>query len=88
MSKNICNKVHRYWKTFDDLPYHQGGDGRHHCAGCAYELGFQDGFDRRQELKLDFDALPESQAGTIRHTNLNAAYAQGYLDGVRESFEP
>lgn len=81
-----CNKEHRYDAQFNDLPTDQGGAGRHHCAGCAYEKGYDDGLHRREHLDLDLDALPDSQAGVVRHKSPHAAYALGYLNGVKDSY--
>lgn len=84
----ICKKDHRHLDIFKDLPYYdQGGSGRHKCAGCAYELGFNDGLERKEHLHIDLDILPESQAGTVRHKSPLAAYAKGYYDGVAKSYE-
>jgi len=82
-----CEKDHRYWATFESLPFDQGGVGRHRCAGCAYERGFQDGLARRERLDLALEGLPISQAGSVRHRSPHAAYALGYYDGVRRSYE-
>lgn len=86
MSK-ICNATHRHSTAFDSLPIDQGGAGRHRCAGCAYDKGYQDGLVRNEKVDLDLDSLPESQAGTVRHKSPHAAYAQGYLDGVSDSYK-
>ncbi len=43
MNNSICDKEHRHDPMFESLPDDQGGDGRHHCAGCAYEKGYADG---------------------------------------------
>lgn len=83
---NKCTRSHRYSKDFELLPHDQGGKGRHKCAGCAYEKGFQDGLEMKETIKLNLDGLPDSQAGTIRHKSPHAAYAMGYLDGVRQSY--
>lgn len=82
----ICKKEHRYAIEFDDLPEDQGGSGRHHCAGCAYEKGYKDGLIRKGKLDLGLDSLPESQAGTVRHKSPHTAYAAGYLAGVKDSY--
>lgn len=82
-----CNKQHRYNPIFETLPDDQGGSGRHRCAGCAYEHGYQDGLNRKETLNLELDSLPLSQAGTVRHKSPHAAYALGYLEGVRASYE-
>lgn len=68
----ICNKPHRYDARFENLPEDQGGAGRHRCA---YEKGYKDGLNRKEQLNLDLDSLPESQAGTVRHKSPHAAYA-------------
>jgi hypothetical protein len=85
--KKDCEKNHRHWATFGSLPTDQGGVGRHKCAGCAYEKGFQDGLLRKESVTLDIESLPESQAGYVRHKSPHAAWAQGYFDGVRKSYE-
>lgn len=36
----ICNKNHRYAEVLKNVEYSQSNeDGRHQCAGCAYEQG-------------------------------------------------
>lgn len=82
----ICTKRHRYNPQYNNLPEDQGGAGRHRCAGCAYEKGYHDGLQRKEQLNLDLDSLPESQAGIVRHKSPHAAYAAGYLAGVEESY--
>lgn len=83
----ICRKPHRYdVPEFEQLPADQGGDGRHKCAGCAFDLGVQHGRARMDRLVIDLDSLPESQAGTVRHRSPHAAYALGYLKGVYASY--
>ena len=66
------------------LPTDQGGIGRHKCAACAYEAGFQAGYDLNGNLNIDdvLDNLEESQAGAQRHKSPHAAYALGYYDGI------
>jgi hypothetical protein len=76
----ICNKNHRYNPQFDELSPAQGGDGRHKCAGCAYDQGRDDALNNR-EPNCDPDALPESQAGTVRHKDVYEAYTLGYEVG-------
>lgn len=82
----ICNKNHRYDEKFSSLPWDQGGTGRHICAGCAYERGYNDGIVRKESIHLDLDSLNESQAGVVRHKSPHAAYALGYQDGVTASY--
>ena len=82
-----CEKQHRYDPQYNNLPVDQGGAGRHRCAGCAYERGYEDGLNRKEKLDLDLDSLPESQAGTVRHKSPHAAYAAGYLAGGEDSYK-
>jgi len=77
-----CQLNHRYDARFANLPDDQGNDGRHKCAGCAYERGFEAGNNLQENVTLDLASLPDSQAGTVRHKSPHAAFAQGYLDGV------
>lgn len=86
MNITICDNDHRHDNKFNPLPHDQGGAGRHRCAGCAYDAGYQAGLQRLENLILDLDELPESQAGTVRHKSPHAAYAQGYYDGVVDSY--
>jgi len=49
MPKETCN----HGKTapqsvLDDLPHSQAGTGRHKCAVCAYQLGFEAGLAAMQ----------------------------------------
>jgi len=87
MNNTVCDKDHKYKEMFNNLPFDQGGAGRHKCAGCAYELGYNDGLQRKERIHIDLDNLPESQAGTVRHKSPHAAYAQGYYDGVTKSYQ-
>ena len=84
---SICNKDHRYWDGFKNLPDDQGGFGRHKCAGCAYEAGYEAGLRREEKISINLDELPVSQAGTIRHKSPHAAFAEGYRAGVEKSYE-
>lgn len=87
MNNLYCKKKHRYDVKFNDLPGDQGGAGRHKCAGCAYEQGYNDGIKRLEHLHINLDDLPLSQAGTVRHISPHAAYARGYYDGVEDSYK-
>jgi hypothetical protein len=86
MNYAVCDKNHRHDTKFNSLALDQGGAGRHRCAGCAYEAGYQAGLQRHETLVLDLDQLPKSQAGAVRHKSPHAAYAQGYYDGVTDSY--
>ncbi len=76
----ICYKNHRYAPILDTLPDDQSGNGRHKCAGCAYEQGLIDGLNNHPK-SLDYDALLDSQAGYGRHKNVYEAYELGYQNG-------
>ncbi|WP_017445764.1 hypothetical protein [Gayadomonas joobiniege] len=82
----VCDDDHRYNEIFERLPHDQGGHGRHRCAACAYDRGYEAGLTRDENLRIDLDSLPESQAGVVRHKSPHAAFAQGYLDGVSNSY--
>lgn len=45
------------------LPIDQGGIGRHKCAACAYEKGYQDGLNHKEIINLEsiLSNLEESQ---------------------------
>ena len=66
------------------LPTDQGGVGRHKCAACAYEAGYQAGYSLDGSLSIDnvLMSLEESQAGAQRHKSPHAAFALGYYHGV------
>ena len=78
----ICDKDHRHSPQFQTLPEDQGQEGRHRCAGCAYEEGLKKGESPSPHLEFDFTTLPYSQAGTVRHKSPYVAFAKGYLDGL------
>ena len=43
-----CNKDHsKIQHIMLSLPIDQGGIGRHKCAACAYEQGYQDGLNHK-----------------------------------------
>lgn len=80
-----CNKDHsKLERKMLSLPTDQGGVGRHKCAACAYEAGYQAGYNLDGSLSIDnvLSNLEESQAGAQRHKSPHAAYALGYYDGV------
>ncbi len=83
---SICDKEHRNWAFLETLPLDQGGEGRHKCAGCAYEQGFAAGLRRDNTVKIDLESLPVSQAGAGRHRSPHAAFTEGLNDGVKASY--
>ncbi len=72
----------------EKLPHDQGGRGRHKCAACAYEAGYADGVQQKENINLSqlFNSLDESQVAAQRHKSPHAAYALGYYDGVLASY--
>ncbi|MDD9197446.1 hypothetical protein PVK62_16600 [Aliivibrio sp. S3MY1] len=83
-----CELQHRYSPEFEGLPNDQSKfNGRHKCAGCAYEKGMESGRLKASSITIDFESLPNSQAGTVRHKSVQAAFARGYLNGVLESYQ-
>lgn len=80
-----CKKNHSNLETIMlSLPTDQGGVGRHKCAACAYEAGYEAGYHLDGTLSIDnaLVNLEESQAGAQRHKSPHAAYALGYYHGV------
>lgn len=60
-----CNKDHsKIQHIMESLPVDQGGIGRHKCAACAYEQGYEDGLNRKEKIDLEtlLNSLEESQA--------------------------
>lgn len=85
-----CNKNHsENQQIMKKLPLDQGGKGRHKCAACAYDLGFNAGYCLDEEINLGtlLSNLEESQAKAQRHKSPHAAYAKGYLDGVNQYYK-
>lgn len=85
-----CEKDHS--KTdfiVKDLPIDQGKVGRHKCASCAYEIGYEHGFKRDEHINLNsvLNSIEESQKGERRHRSPHAAYALGYYNGVIDSYK-
>lgn len=80
-----CKKDHSNIQSImAKLPVDQGGVGRHKCAACAYEAGYQAGYKLDETLSIDnvLMNLEESQAGAQRHKSPHAAFALGYYNGV------
>lgn len=81
MNNSICKDDHRYLGVLANLPDSQSPEeGRHKCAGCAYEAGVVDGKAGNPKY-INVDDLPYSQAGTGRHKSCTAAYEEGYAYG-------
>ncbi|MDY3317121.1 hypothetical protein PG630_07360 [Riemerella anatipestifer] len=85
-----CDKIHEETdKKVKDLPTGQEGVGRHKCASCAYEIGYEHGLQRAENVNLAsvLNELEESQKGDRRHKSPHAAYSLGYYEGVLKSYE-
>ena len=49
-----CTKKHsEIQQIMSNLPYSQGGNGRHKCAACAYEAGRMAGYNLKLSLSID-----------------------------------
>jgi hypothetical protein len=85
-----CNKNHNNIDIIvQDLPIGQEGAGRHKCASCAYEIGYQHGLQKEESINLGniLNGLEESQRGNRRHRSPHAAYSLGYHNGVLDSYQ-
>lgn len=85
-----CKKDHSETDVIvKDLPIDQGSVGRHKCASCAYEIGYEHGKTRNENVNLNLviNALEESQKGDRRHRSPHAAYSLGYYNGVIDSYK-
>lgn len=84
-----CNKDHSTIQNImATLPEDQGGIGRHKCAACAYEQGYNLGRERSEHFDIAqiLDDLEESQAQNQRHKSPHAAFALGYYNGVKDAY--
>lgn len=80
-----CKKDHTNLSAkMNSIPIDQGGVGRHKCAACAYEAGYEAGYKLNGELNINsvLERLEDSQAGAQRHKSPHAAFALGYYNGV------
>jgi len=83
-----CNKHHiETDKIVKDLPINQGGIGRHKCASCAFEKGYENGKNHIVDFNInDFISnLDRSQKGLHRHRDPIEAYELGYYHGQVEA---
>lgn len=84
-----CAKDHsKVQEIMKKLPYDQGRRGRHKCAACAYEKGFQWGCELKENIDLEaiLNSLENSQAKNQRHKSPHSAFAKGYYDGVNKFY--
>jgi len=51
-------------KILDNLPYNQGGAGRHKCVICAYHHGIQDG-KLKTSINIDDDSIEICKHGSL-----------------------
>lgn len=85
-----CTKKHiQTDEIVKNLPIGQEGLGRHKCASCAYEIGYEHGLQKDESINLKniLDSLDESQKGQRRHRSPHAAYSLGYHNGVIDSYK-
>ena len=85
-----CQKNHSNIQSImANLPYDQGGRGRHKCAACAYEKGYELGLQMTEDFSIAdvLDQLEESQAQQQRHKSPHAAFALGYHNGVKDAYK-
>lgn len=85
-----CEKKHSLAQSIaNKTPRDQGGKGRHKCAACAYEKGYQDGISWKMQMDIEqvLEQLPYNQGGTGRHRSPYVAYVLGYTDGVLDSYK-
>ena len=85
-----CQKDHsNIQSVMATLPYDQGGRGRHKCAACAYEKGYELGLQMAEEFSIAdvLEQLDESQAQQQRHKSPHAAFALGYFKGVEDAYK-
>lgn len=76
-----CNKNHLVLSdVMNSIPADQGGVGRHKCAACAYEAGYN--LNGNLNINSVLENLEESQAGAQRHKSPHAAFALGYYNGI------
>lgn len=84
-----CSKDHTKIQDYmKDLPIDQGGVGRHKCAACAFERGYELGRQMIENFNIGekISNLEESQAQNQRHKSPHAAFAMGYFLGVRDYY--
>ncbi|WP_024870566.1 hypothetical protein [Tolumonas lignilytica] len=59
--------------------------GRHKCCLCAYNQGYEQGFQLSENPRLVIDDLGDSQAHLDgRHKSVHQAFALGYSHGIRD----
>ena len=78
-----CKKAHIHLsEIMNSIPTDQVG--RHKCAACAYEIGYNAGYNLNGDLNIKsvLQNLEESQAGAQRHKSPHVAFALGYYKGV------
>lgn len=76
----ICRKEHsEIQPLLAMLPNSQGGPGRHKCAACAFEEGYEDGMKGvKREVDSVLETLPDGQARNQRHKSCESAYEKGF----------
>lgn len=86
---STCQRPHRNDPFFSLLPKDQGDFGRHKCAGCAYEKGFELGSRKilNIDLQYEIESIQDSQAQEVRHKSPYLAFALGYSEGLEQYYD-
>lgn len=82
-----CKKDHKFTDNIvKKLSIDQSLPGRHKCASCAYERGYEDGKQNLPKLSIEIlsKELSFSQAKQRRHRSVSEAYELGYQNGLLE----
>ena len=86
-----CNRTHVYDELFEALPVSK----KHYsaildqCAGCAYDAGFEDGFEGKpHNLRVQsFDTVPKGKYSPDKIKDPIFAYDMGYAVGTKKRLE-
>lgn len=84
-----CNNQHARIlneNELSNLAHHQMHEhGRHKCCQCAYNQGYDQGFQLSENVTLNINTLGDSQARADgRHKSVHQAFALGYSNGIRD----
>lgn len=81
----MCTRDHRFQGVVQQLPDDRIPRGAQRCAGCAYEIGFAAGLERRALVSVDLAAIPICESSP-RQQSPHMAWALGYLHGVMRAY--
>ena len=69
-----CRRDHsRIASILEELPTDQGGRWRHKCAGCAYEAGYEAGYNHESQdidevLETGFSSSSKTGSSGVRYS--------------------